>query len=323
MNPDRQHQAIGKPRRLTHHVEMTIGNGIEGAREKRDTRHRRGLTRTASNRKTAWRVHHNTANNSLHAHPASCYRPGFGAFSLQSAEMTLNGRVALYSAAAAMSALLGAVSPTFAQNAPTDRELQVYAGLHAAAANGDVAEIERLIADGENPNLQDANSRTPLIVAVFRGHHVAAQELLRLGAKPNAMDLQRYDIVTIAAVQNDLEMLKLALAGGASPRNIISQYDGTALIAAAHLGHVEIVRTLIAAGAPLDHVNNLGWTALIEAIVLGNGSKNHVDTVEALVKAGADVDIKDRHGSTALDHARQRGYTEMVKILTPASGRRT
>jgi ankyrin repeat protein len=232
-------------------------------------------------------------------------------------------RLAFSLAAAAAAALLAASSLTFGQTAPTERELQVYAGLHAAAANGDAAKIERLIAEGENPNLQDSNSRTPLIVAAFRHHHAAAQALLRLGANPNARDAQRYDIVTIAAVQNDLEMLKLALAGGASARNITSQYDGTALIAAAHLGHVDIVRALIEAKAPLDHINNLGWTALIEAVVLGNGGKNHVDTVEALVKAGADVDIKDRHGSTALDHARQRGYAEMVKILTPARGRRT
>ena len=80
---------------------------------------------------------------------------------------------------------------------------------------------------------------------------------------------------------------------------------------------------MIAANAPLDHVNNLGWTALIEAVVLGNGDKNHIDVVEALVKAGADVDIKDRQGRTALDHARQRNYADMVKTLTPASGRRT
>jgi ankyrin repeat protein len=229
---------------------------------------------------------------------------------------------ALYPAIAI--ALLCAIpSPLEAQTAPTERDLQIYAGLHAAAANGDVAEIEKLIAAGEKPNLQDANSRTPLHVAVFRRQQAAAQALLRLGANPNAKDAQQYDIVTIAAVQNDLDMLKLALAGGGSARNITSPYDGTALIAAAHLGHVEVVRTLIAAGAPLDHVNNLGWTALIEAVVLGNGGKNHIETVEALVKAGADVDIKDRQGATALSHARQRGYSEMIKLLEPASGRRT
>jgi ankyrin repeat protein len=229
---------------------------------------------------------------------------------------------ALYPAIA-IALLCAILSPLEAQTAPTERDLQIYAGLHAAAANGDVAEIEKLIAAGEKPNLQDGNSRTPLHVAVFRRQQAAAQALLRLGANPNAKDAQQYDIVTIAAVQNDLDMLKLALAGGGSARNITSPYDGTALIAAAHLGHVEVVRTLIAAGAPLDHVNNLGWTALIEAVVLGNGGKNHIETVEALVKAGADVDIKDRQGATALSHARQRGYSEMIKLLEPASGRRT
>ena len=110
--------------------------------------------------------------------------------------------------------------------------------------------------------------------------HDAARALLKLGANANALEIDRYDIVTIAAVANDLEMLKLALDGGASARNITSRYDGTALIAAAHLGHAEVVQMLIAAKAPLNHVNNLGWTALMESIVLGNGGKNHTDTLQ-------------------------------------------
>ena len=60
---------------------------------------------------------------------------------------------------------------------------------------------------------------------------------------PNALDGQRYDIITIASVANDVPMLKLAIEGGASAKNITSPYDGTALIAAAHLGHAEVVRT--------------------------------------------------------------------------------
>ena len=83
----------------------------------------------------------------------------------------------------------------------------------------------------------------------------------------------------------------------------------------------EVVRLLIRAGAPLDHVNNLGWTALIESIVLGNGGKNHTDTLAALVKAGADVNIADRQGVTPLQHARRRGYVEMARILENAGGR--
>jgi ankyrin repeat protein len=218
---------------------------------------------------------------------------------------------------------LGLAVSVSAQTPPSERDLRIYAGLHAAAAKGDVAEIERLVADGERVNIQDANSRTPLHVAVYRKHHEAARALLRLGANPNTFDAQRYDIVTIAAVQNDIEMLNIALQNGASARNVTTPADSTALITAAHLGHVEVVRILIAHKAPLDHVNARGWTALHEAVALGNGGPNHVATVEALVKAGADTDIKDRQGATALSYARQRRYNEMIKILAPATGRRT
>jgi len=217
---------------------------------------------------------------------------------------------------------LGLLSlPAPAQNAPTRTEIAIYAGLHEAAAKGDVAEIEKLIADGEKPNIQDSKSRTPLHVAAYMKQHAAARALLKLGANPNALEIDRYDIVTIAAVANDLEMLKIALDGGASAKNITSRYHGTALIAAAHLGHTEAVKILIDAKAPLNHVNNLGWTALMEAIVLGNGDANHTATVRALVEAGADVNIADRQGATPLQHARRRGYVEIARILENTGAR--
>jgi len=168
---------------------------------------------------------------------------------------------------------------------------------------------------------RDSHARTPLHVAAFMRKQDAARALMRLGADPNALEAQKYDIVTIASVADDVPMLKLALAGGGSAKNITSPYEGTALIAAAHLGHDEVVRMLIAAKAPLDHVNNLGWTALIESIVLGNGGKRHVACLDALVKAGASLTLADRAGATPLTLARGRGYKEMVAILEKAGAR--
>jgi ankyrin repeat protein len=114
---------------------------------------------------------------------------------------------------------------------------------------------------------------------------------------------------------DDVSTLKALLAAGASAKLVTSVYDGTALIAAAHLGHDGVVRELIRAGAPLDHVNNLGWTALIEAVILGNGGLRHTETVRALVEAGADPTISDRAGVTPLQHAQARGYSSIVSIL--------
>lgn len=220
-----------------------------------------------------------------------------------------------------VAALLAFAVPAQAQIGPTASELSVYTGLHAAAARGDTADIEKRIAAGENKEAADARGRTPLHVAAFQKQHAAARTLLRLGANADKQEVDRYDIITIASVANDVEMLKVALAGGANARAITSRYDGTALIAAAHLGHAEIVRVLIEAKAPLDHVNNLGWTALIELIVLGNGGKNHTDTLAALVKAGANVNIPDRGGITPLKLAEGRGYAEMVRILKDAGAK--
>jgi hypothetical protein len=217
--------------------------------------------------------------------------------------------------------LLAAAATAQAQNPPSREDLAIYAGLHEAAAKGDVAAIERLVAAGEKPDIQDSKSRTPLIVAVYMKQYDAARALLKHGANPNAMEIDHYDIVTIAAVRNDVEMLKIALDAGASAKNVTSRYQGTALIAAAHLGHVEAVKLLIAAKAQLNHVNNLGWTALMEAVVLGNGGARHTATLRALVEAGADVNIADRGGITPLQHARRRGYSEMARILENAGAR--
>ena len=168
---------------------------------------------------------------------------------------------------------------------------------------------------------RDGRARTPLHVAAFMQKPEAARALMRLGADANALEAQKYDIVTIAAVADDVPMLKVALEGGCKAGNITSPYYGTALIAAAHLGHDEVVRTLIAAKAPLDHVNNLGWTAVIESIVLGDGGKRHVATLKALVDAGANVNLADRSGETPLTLAKRRGFNEMVAILEKAGGR--
>src|SRR6185436_455905 len=114
--------------------------------------------------------------------------------------------------------------PAFAQIAPTETEWRAYDGLHAS---------------GENKEAVDSRGRTPLHVAAYLKKHDAARALIRLGADPNKLEGDRYDIITIAAVANDLPMLAIALEGGGNPKAVTSRYDGTALIAAAHLGHAE------------------------------------------------------------------------------------
>jgi len=202
-----------------------------------------------------------------------------------------------------------------AQTPPSPLEVAAYTGLHRAATNDDAAQIRTLLSQGADPNIVDSAGRTPAHVAVFGSHALALRALVAGGGDVNLLDHERYDLVTIAAVANDLPTLELALELGGDTTLITSIYDGTALIAAAHLGHSAVVQKLIDAGAPLDHINNLGWTALIEAVILGDGGPRHIETARALVTAGADRTIADRNGVTPLQHAQARGYREMIEFL--------
>ncbi|HEX7218558.1 MAG TPA: ankyrin repeat domain-containing protein [Burkholderiales bacterium] len=202
-----------------------------------------------------------------------------------------------------------------AQVPPSAAEAARYTGPHAAAHRGDAAAIRKLAGDRKALDARDAYGRTPLHVATFARQREAIRALVEAGADLHLLENDRYDCVTIAAVADDEETLRLLLALGASAKLVTSRYDGTALIAAAHLGHYGVVRQLIAAGAPLDHVNNLHWTAVIEAIVLGDGGRRHQDTLRALIDAGANLQLADREGRTPLQLARSRGYAEMARML--------
>ena len=221
----------------------------------------------------------------------------------------------------AMAALIFAVGVVQAQVAPSAADTARYTGLLGAAHRGDVMKIERLAANKADVNATDSYGRTPLHVATFAKQREAIRALAKAGTKLGALEQDRYDAVTIASVADDEETLRTLLALGASAKLTTSRYDGTALIAAAHLGHDGVVRQLIAAGAPLDHVNNLHWTAVIEAIVLGDGGKRHQSTLKALIDAKANLQLTDRQGNTPLALAKSRGYREMVTMLEIAGAK--
>jgi ankyrin repeat protein len=98
-------------------------------------------------------------------------------------------------------------------------------------------------------------------------------------------------------------------------------YNGTGLIRAADRGHVEIVRELLRTPIDVDHVNRLGWTALLEAVILGDGGPRHTEVVRLLVAAKASVNLADNAGVSPLAHARRRGFTRIAEILEQAGAR--
>jgi ankyrin repeat protein len=208
-----------------------------------------------------------------------------------------------------------------AQVAPSAAEAARYTGLHAAAHKGELPQLKKLLATGARVNARDPFGRTAVHVAAYARQREVLRALAQAGADLELLENDRYDAVTIASVADDGDTLRVLLSLGASAKLTTSRYDGTALIAAAHLGHDGVVRQLIAAGAPLDHVNNLHWTAMIEAIVLGNGGMRHQAVLQALLAAGASTQLTDREGNTPLALARARGYSAMAALLEKAGAK--
>ena len=158
-----------------------------------------------------------------------------------------------------------------------------------------------------------------LIEAAFANDVTGARRLIAAGADVNAKDVTQQSAYLIATseVGDDPRLLELTLANGARVDDKDS-YDGTGLIRAAERGHPRIVRRRLEAGIDRDHVNRLGWTALHEAVVLGDGGPDHVATVRALVRGGVDVDVPDGDGVPALAHAEERGMEAIARILRAA-----
>jgi uncharacterized protein len=195
-------------------------------------------------------------------------------------------------------------------------------GLLAAAARGDVVQVRELISGGAALDIVDDSGRTPLLIAVANDRGAVAQHLIEAGADVNAQAANRDSPWLLAGALGRTEMLAAMLATGRVDYARRNRYGGNALIPACERGHVGTVRLLLERSATdVDHINDLGWTALLEAVMLGDGGARHAEIVRLLIAHGANVSLADRDGVTPLQHARRRGYREIERLLQAAGAR--
>jgi ankyrin repeat protein len=183
-----------------------------------------------------------------------------------------------------------------------------------AAAVGDTDRVLELLEGGAPVDQRDGHGRTALLIATRADHAAVARHLIGAGADVNAKDRMQDTPFLYAGAEGRNAILSLILATGRAKLDDTNRYGGVALIPAAHHGHPETVRMLISAGVDVDHVNDLGWTALLEAVILGDGGPVYQEIVGLLIEAGAKP-IADRDGRTPLDHALQRGQSEIAAML--------
>lgn len=184
-----------------------------------------------------------------------------------------------------------------------------------AVKNDDIQAASKALENGADVNSTDSSKRSLLLIATNKSNIEMAKLLVKHGANVNQQADNQDSAFLYAGASGQTELVKLFLDNGAR-FDVFNRYNGSALIPACERGHVETVRLLAnTKNYPIDHVNRLGWTGLMEAIVLGDGSKKYQQIVQILKDAGAKMDIPDHDGVTPLQHAQQRGYKEIVAII--------
>jgi ankyrin repeat protein len=187
-----------------------------------------------------------------------------------------------------------------------------------AVKNNQLAAVAAGLEKGTDVNTRDRQNKSLLLIATENGDLEMARLLVGRGADVNLQDQRLESPFLTAGASGKAELVRLFLEHGAR-FDVFNRYNGTALIPACERAHLDVVKILAnTKGFPVDHVNRLGWTALMEAVVLGDGSDKYAEIVQVLVDAGCNTAIPDNKGITALQHAQSGGYTRIVKILEGA-----
>ncbi|MFG2714633.1 ankyrin repeat domain-containing protein [Streptomyces goshikiensis] len=188
-----------------------------------------------------------------------------------------------------------------------------------AARHGDTDAVSAALAAGAAVDARDEQLRTALLRAALADHVAVAELLLAAGADPDAPDAREDSPWLVTGVTGSVRMMRALLPAGPDLKQL-NRFGGISLIPAAERGHTGYVRAVLAeTDIDVDHVNRLGWTALLEAVILGDGGPRHEEVVRLLLAAGADPALGDRDGVTAHEHAARRGFEGMARLLREAA----
>ncbi|MEB5451175.1 MULTISPECIES: ankyrin repeat domain-containing protein [Virgibacillus] len=204
------------------------------------------------------------------------------------------------------------------QQTNNKEEIALNQSLIEAAAKGNQEKVEQLLQNGANIDATNDQGTTAVLAATYNNEVETVKLLIEEGADINKQDDRSDNVLLYAGAEGLLDILKLALEAGADT-TLTNRFGGTALIPAAERGHVDVVKELLTnSDTDVNHINNLHWTALMEAIVLSDGGEKHQQIVQLLLEHGADFSITDKEGVTPLEHAKDRGFDKIIKLLEKA-----
>ena len=187
-----------------------------------------------------------------------------------------------------------------------------------AAEQGNLAQLKECLLKGVNINSVNRHGRTAIVLASLHQHYDCVAQLIAAGIDINKQDQTCFNPFLISCLNNDLTLLRLILPA-APDLNCLTRFGGVGLTPACEKGHLAIVKELLTqTGINVNHTNFVGWTPLLEAIVLNDGGSTQQAIVALLLEHGASPHMTDKYGRTPLELAREKGFSEIARLLTAA-----
>jgi hypothetical protein len=141
-----------------------------------------------------------------------------------------------------------------------------------SAYKGDLQAVKAEVAKGAPVNLADAKKRTPVILAAYGGHTAVVEYLIGEGADVNAADSSGQTALIYTSKRSFTGTAALLLKNGADPNVQTRKTGTTALMIAAVLGDMEMLRLLLDNGADANLRDYFGDTARMLAEKKGNSA---------------------------------------------------
>jgi ankyrin repeat protein len=181
--------------------------------------------------------------------------------------------------------------------------------LHLAVSRGHLEMAAWLIKKGADVNLREASFQlTPLHLAVWGGHLETALMLLKNGADLQARE--KDNETALYYVKNNLPLAKLLVSRGLKVRDTKSSAGNTPFSIAIERGYIDVADYFLAMGADALFTTENGMTALHLACWQG---KEKIFRI--LIKKGVPVDAREKSGMTPLLLASMHGNLDAVKVL--------
>lgn len=187
-----------------------------------------------------------------------------------------------------------------------------------AARQGDVNALKACLENGVDINCTNRQGRTAITLASLNKHYEAVSFLISAGADIDKQDETCFNPFLLSCLNNDLTLLRIVLPAKPDLTRL-TRFGGVGITPASEKGHVEIVRELLTkTEINFNHTNFVGWTPLLEAIVLNDGGEKQQEIVKLLLDHGANPHMTDKYGKTPLELAREKGYDAIAQLLVNA-----